>query len=104
MLKIYGTQSLDDFISICFGTSNNLIETNEDLEKYNILKRYFHPLSYKIVNKNIVKKEIGVAIITDNTKEMKCIECLDIGNESTDFHMKVYGLKVYFYHKSKIQI
>jgi len=100
LLKIYGTQSLDDFISICFGTSNNLIETNEDLEKYNILKRYFHPLSYKVVNKNMVKKEIGVAIVTDNTNEMKCIECLDIGNESTDFHMKVYGLKIYFYYKN----
>lgn len=100
LLKIYGTESLEDFISICFGSLDNLVETEEDLEKYELFKKYYHPLSYKIVNKNIVQKEIGVAITTPNSDNFKCIECLDIGNESNDFYMKVNGLKVYFYHKS----
>jgi hypothetical protein len=48
ILKNYGTMNLEDLLVICFG--NNLLES--DHSKFDLLKKYFHPISYKIVTKN----------------------------------------------------
>jgi ATP-dependent Lon protease len=76
ILKTYGTQQLEDLLLICFGANN---ETETD--KMNILKKYFHPTSYKIA----VKKDE----LTDN------LTCVDIVLSSKSFHMKVYGIKLF---------
>jgi len=49
ILKIYGTESLEDLLTICFGNNNSIIIPDPDLLKYELLKKYFHPTSYRVV-------------------------------------------------------
>ena len=51
IFRMFGTARLDDLISICFGQkfiAKNIIGT--DIEsKYQIMREYVHPISYKIM-------------------------------------------------------
>ena len=62
LLKIYGTDSLEDLLTICFGNINSII-TSEDNSKFELLKKYFHPTSYKFF---IKKDEVN----TDKTDKI----------------------------------
>ena len=84
LLKNYGTESLDDFLIICFGNNNKVAMDKEDINKYELLRKYFHPTSYKIVSG---KKD-----------EMKNLSCSDVISSYKQFHMKVYGIKVNIYN------
>ena len=57
LLKIYGTESLEDLLLICFGNNNVSITNEEEHLKYNLLKKYFHPTNYKIANINKDKEK-----------------------------------------------
>jgi ATP-dependent Lon protease len=100
LLKIYGTDSFDDLLSICFGNNNSIAVNDEDLVKYDLLKKYFHPTQYKVVT---LKKTEGDKVkttfmeesVTDKTKNL---DCTDMAINSKQFHLKVYGIKVYVYH------
>jgi ATP-dependent Lon protease len=99
LLKTYGTESLDDLLLICFGNNNKFTETDDEQNKFEILKKYFHPTGYKIVT----KKEDGKTkkgsdeTIDEHTKNF---ECFDILSSYKQFHMRVYGLKVYIYNST----
>jgi len=85
ILKTYGTENLEDLLLICFGNNNKI--TNNDIEnhKFEILKKYFHPTSYKVISK-----------LEDKNEEKKNnLDCYDISQQYKQFHMKVYGIKVY---------
>ena len=81
MIKNYGTTSLSDLMIICFGNdvncSNNL--------KFDLLLKYFHPISYKILN------------VVD---EKNNLDCFDINNSYKQFYVKVHGIKLYIYNSS----
>ena len=106
LLKVYGTDSLEDLLIICFGNINSIITSEEDNSKFELLKKYFHPTSYKI----IVKKEEGNTEKTDKHDKKKdkgqkkitlddYIHNLDcILYTEKNFHMKIYGIKLYIYH------
>ena len=95
LFKNYGTESLEDLISICFGNNNKIPTDEKDIDKYDLLKKYFHPTSYKLVN------------IVDDTKNKKNeeepddiinnLQCNDVWMNCKQFHMKVYGMKVYIH-------
>jgi len=100
LLKIYGTELLEDLITICFGNDKVFINDESDLIKYDLLKKYFHPTSYKILNSKIKPEE------SKESKESKendeCMneksnnfECSDISISSKNFRDKVYGMKLY---------
>jgi len=36
---------------ICFGNNNKITTTEKENEKFDLLKKYFHPTSYKVVVK-----------------------------------------------------
>jgi len=79
IFKLYGTKKLEDLVSVCFGTlkfNNNEDENN----KYDLLKKYFHPTCYKVINfnENIVN-----------------LECIDIELNHKKFYYSIYGLKLY---------
>jgi len=98
ILKNYGTDSLDDLLAICFG-ANNLQVTKNDASKFELLKKYFHPTGYKVVN--LKKFENNDASQDDNvTEKTKNMDCFDISLNAKQFHSKVYGIKVYFYNAS----
>ena len=92
IVKKYGTESLDDLLLICFG-SNNQPEKN-DL-KLEILKKNFHPISYRLANKRedskTNKSNKSNDIIEDSISNLACY---DVSTSYKQFHMKVYGIKL----------
>jgi len=99
LFKIHGTDSLEDLFTVCFGNSNNIITPEDDLSKYELLKKYFHPTGYKVVS--VVQKKENKGVMIDDEislDKMKNLECQDISHNVKQFHMKVYGVKLYIYH------
>ena len=84
LLKNYGTESLEDLLLICFGNNNKITNNDTENNKLELLKKYFHPTSYKV----LVKKEDNEDNKTVN------LDCKDVVSIYKQFHMKVYGIKV----------
>ena len=80
VLKNYGTESLEDLLIICFGNNSKVIGTGT--EKYELLKKYFHPTSYKVI------------VAKNDNKDPQVITYSEIANHKK-FYMNVYGLKIY---------
>ena len=83
ILKLYGTESFENLLLICFG-NNKYIHTEKNNLKYELLKKYFHPTSYQILN--------------NETNEYINYDCHDIALNYTDFHYKLAGIKIYIYN------
>jgi endopeptidase La len=103
LFKTHGTESLDDFLIICFGNNNNILSQEDDVSKYELLRKYFHPTSYKVINP-FTKKENNkksVTIIDDtNVDTMKNLSCEDISHNTKQYYLKVYGVRMHLYHHS----
>lgn len=82
MIKNYGTTCLSDLLNICFGNDINNINENNDL-KLNLLLKYFHPISYKILN---------------SIEEKTNLDCFEINNSFKQFYVKVHGIKLHIYN------
>ena len=83
LIKLYGTEKLEDLLNICFNSVFTIEKIVSDT-KYNILKQYFHPINYIIIND---KKQIE----TFCNKPLICEEI----TKQTNFFVKVYGIKFY---------
>ena len=81
ILKLYGTDSIEDLLTICVGM-NGILGYNEN-KKYEILKQYFHPTGY--------------ILLTNPKQDQQSITCHEISQSSKSFHVKVYGTKVVIY-------
>ena len=98
IMKKCGTDTLSDLIKICVG-DNKIIIDKESQDKWKLLLKYFHPVSYSIVNvKNecVVKKgdkKVTTSEENKNTIINNLIECLDISSEFDEFKMLCYGIK-----------
>jgi len=92
LLKTYGTESLEDLLLICFGNNNKITNDEFETNKFELLKKYFHPTSYKVINKKDENKKMS-----DNDDKFKNLDCYDVAQVYKQFHMKVYGIKVYIY-------
>lgn len=94
LLKNYGTEKLEDLLIICFGINNKITSNETEELKLELLKKYFHPTSYKVINKKEETKTKKISI--DKTDDiMTNIECSDISTTVKQFHLKVYGIKVF---------
>ena len=51
LFKTFGTENLEDLLLICFGNNNKITNSDQDYSKFELLKKYFHPTSYKVINK-----------------------------------------------------
>jgi len=115
-LKDYGTRHLEDLFKICFGNSfiesicklnkQSEIEYTLQKEKYELLKKYFHPTSYKIFLKNestssqTTNKIITIDnIVIDNSNHN--FDCFEFPSDTKSFYLKVYGLKLYIKNNDK---
>lgn len=96
LLKIYGTNSLEDLLLICFGSNYKFTEEEGETGKFELLKKYFHPTGYKIIGKKDLDSKNKK--IQDDFLDEKNLECVDISSTSKQFHMKVYGIKVYIHN------
>ena len=91
LLKSYGTDSLDDLLLICFGNNSKIITEDIQYDKFELLKKYFHPTSYKVINKKDDNKQNKKDDIVDDTVNLTCC---DVVSSYKQFHMKVYGIKL----------
>lgn len=92
LLKSYGTDSLEDLILICLGNNNKIVTNENENDKFELLKKYFHPTSYKIVSKKDDKQKKNDYEYDDKTQNFTCY---DVVGSYKQFHMKVYGMKIY---------
>lgn len=101
ILKVYGTSSLDHLLSICLGNINKQIELDiyekHAFNKFNILKKYFHPLSYKIINKLDDSKQKKYSDDVPAEIDIYNLSCFDVTTSYKQFHVKVYGIKLFVY-------
>jgi len=88
LLKNYGTESLEDLLLICFGNNNKITNDDNEYQKFELLKKYFHPTSYKVIVKKDESKK------NDEAEESNNLFCSDVTSIYKQFHMKVYGIRV----------
>lgn len=113
ILKMYGTESLDDLLTICYGSNNSTPPLNEhETTKFDLLKKYFHPTSYRVVIPKIPGLESSTAESADTTtanptthskskkivfaddmphEPIKNLDCIDISLHMKPFYLKVHG-------------
>ena len=82
IMKNYGTASLSDLLIICFGSDISNATNNS---KYNLLLKYFHPISYKILN---------------NIEEKNNLDCFEINNSFKQFYVKVHGVTLHIFNST----
>ena len=108
LIKNYGIYNFDYFIKIIFG--NEYIDKyliNNYYDKYEILKKYCHIISYKVIgwtkdieNKKLKSKQkVAICknkIIDDKifVEDSDILECYDTSRTSSNFNLRVYGIKV----------
>lgn len=86
LFKLYGTTNLDDMLVVCFGNNAKITNTDEEYKKFELIRKYFHPTGYKVYNKD-----------SKLNKHDNNLTCYDLVMSHKQFHMKVYGLKLYLY-------
>ena len=106
LFKLYGTSNLEDLLGICFGTNSLLLNDLEyEVNKYELIKTYFHPISYKVINnKTDTQSKISglfEPVIMDKSNNL---ECYDIGNNVKSDHIKIHGIKLYIYNSNNKSI
>ena len=91
MLRVYGTESLDDFIYICFNA--NYLQTqlnNETAKIYDILKDFFHPIRYKVIIRNDAKNGSGTKKSKMNGEKGTITEDFALVNNASSFQVFSY--------------
>jgi ATP-dependent Lon protease len=89
LFKLFGTNSFSDLLFVCFGSNNNDCYTKSELEvlKLELLKKYFHPTSYKINSKTSMETNQNLV-------------CSDLSVSAKQFYMKVHGIQIVIYNYS----
>jgi len=112
IFRIYGTLNLLDLLNVCFGVTYIKSQINDvNLQKWELLSKYVHPISYKILNwktdneyssNKTQNKETAILsknkIVEDFTilEISKTFDCFDLARTSQNFQTKVYGIKISF--------
>ena len=111
--KSYGTKNIEDLLNIVFG--NQYLKTvinSENKEVFDIIKKYLHPTSFKLidwkkskkggVNKPIIKNKIVEDFAL--AESAKTLDCFDLARTTKKFQSKVYGIKICFQNSEKKKI
>jgi ATP-dependent Lon protease len=110
LFKIYGTELFEDLLWICFGNNSiNAYATTElEKQKFELIKKYFHPTSYKILNSNLNKgsdksltEETATPVLSEKSKNL---DAIDVSIKVKPFHLKVYGIQVVVHNKKSLII
>jgi ATP-dependent Lon protease len=108
LFKVYGTELFEDLLWICFGNNSINAYATSDLEKqkFELLKKYFHPTSYKILNSNPSKGSTDEtsASTTFLSEKSKNLDAIDVSIKIKPFHLKVYGIQVIVHNKKSLII
>jgi ATP-dependent Lon protease len=107
LFKVYGTELFEDLLWICFGNNSiNAYATSElEKQKFELLKKYFHPTSYKIINSNLNKSSVDETtsplFLSEKSKNL---DAIDVSIKVKPFHLKVYGIQVVVHNKKSLII
>jgi len=110
VFKSFGTKNLQDLLIISMGVDfiDNIDKC--DLDIFNILKKYIHPIGYKTMSyDNLSKKTTPIAknkIVEDFmiVEKSKNFDCFDLARTSKLFQKKVYGIKVSIHNPKEKKI
>ena len=106
IIKNYGIYNFEYLLKICLSYNfieNYILNNNKYHSIYELLKKYVHPISYKILNwnnkknKNIIPKEIQKNKIIDDKiilEDSDMFECFDLMRVTTNFILRVNGIKI----------
>jgi len=106
----FGTNYVEDLLFISFGTEfkNTQAPTPILQSKYDLIKKYIRPISYKIVqwcktkvlhtHKNITC-ENKITEDDINIENYNTLECFDIESGTDSFTQKVYGLRIIMHNE-----
>jgi ATP-dependent Lon protease len=97
LLKSYGTTHMADLLELLLG-EDALLEFSSN-DKFEIINKYVHPISYKIVSTTNKK---GTVILSKHTKLLEPdiikrathLECYDLCRSTSQFYLRVYGIKI----------
>jgi len=102
IFRNFGTHNIEDLIAVAF--ASDFIKktiTDENKDKYELLKKYVHPISYKAMtwkdNDGENKKTLAKNRIVEDfmiVESAQNFECFDLARTSRKFNTKVYGIKV----------
>ena len=102
IFRNFGTQNIEDLIVVAF--ASNFIKktiTEENKDKYELIQKYVHPISYKALawkdNDGENKKPLAKNRIVEDfmiVESAENFECFDLARTSRKFNTKVYGIKV----------
>lgn len=96
IIKLYGVYNFDYLLKICF--DNNIINLiHENINKYNLISNYLHPISYKVTyinNKNNDKKDKLSSSDKKYINDPQLLNCYDMEDNTNSFYIKVYGISV----------
>ena len=105
-IKNYGIYNFEYLLKICMSCNfiENYILNNKKYETiYELLKKYMHPIGYKILNwnnkktKNNVPKDIAKNKIIDDKiilEDSDMFECFDLMRTTSNFNLRVNGVKI----------
>jgi ATP-dependent Lon protease len=112
IIKNYGIYNLDNFIKICLGNdyvAKKVTNNNNLNSKYDVIRKYLHPINYKILTWNEKQSKLKKKMASNSIKEISKnkilddkilieeadnLECFDIMRISTNFYLRIYGVKV----------
>ena len=112
IIRVFGTKRFDEFLSIYFLKDKSSFEIIRKHVRFSLLSSYFHPTSF---NEVAWKKPNEPDTITKNKliedsvicEKSNQFECFDLSRSSSDFFIKVYGMKIAIHdvaHKKTIII
>jgi len=101
----FGTETIDDLLFISFGSEFLNIKTDNDVmkAKYELIRKYVHPIGYKIVHwkqnrrVNNNTRPICSNKIIDTTiilEDAMTFECFDTDPSAKTFYQKIYGIRI----------
>ena len=96
LFKLFGTEQLEDLLWVCFGT-NTYTTSLIEKDKYELLQKYFHPISYKLVTPNSKSDEEKQSKQPPDEllhEKSPNLNCADISLKIKPFHLNVYGIQV----------
>jgi ATP-dependent Lon protease len=115
IFKYNGTRSVEDILNLYYGSDyiKKFCLNDENKEKYDIINRFCHPISFitlawkehnKPLDKNIKKKISKNKMIVEDymiVENGSTLECFDLARSSSHFQTRVYGLKICFQNPNK---
>lgn len=88
VIRNYGTQSVEDMLSVCFGDNyiSDYISSLDSisLDKFEVIKKYAKPFGYKITQDSSKNEKVNT------------LDSFDLLKSNQPFAAKVYGIKIAF--------